>query len=43
MRTLQTDVDGLNNRSLQFDRNFRGVYTVKAPNLAEMLIVGTSE
>ena len=30
MGTLQTDVNGFNNRSLQFDGNFR--YTVKKPN-----------
>ena len=30
MGTLQTDVNGFNNRSLQFDGNFRGVYS-KSP------------
>ena len=30
METLQTDVNGFNNRSLQFVGNFRGV--LKAPN-----------
>ena len=27
MGTLQTDVNGFNNGSLQFDGNFRGVYS----------------
>ena len=27
MGTLQRDVNGFNNRSLQFDGNFRGVYS----------------
>ena len=27
MGTLQTDVNGFNNRSLQFDGNFRGAYS----------------
>ena len=31
MGTLQTDVNGFNNRSLQFDGNFWGVYS-KSPN-----------
>ena len=31
MGTLQTDVNGFNNRSLQFDGTSE-VYTVKAPN-----------
>ena len=30
MGTLQTDVNGFNNRSQQFDGNFRGVYS-KSP------------
>ena len=30
MGTLQTDVNGFNNRTLQFDGNFRGVYS-KSP------------
>ena len=30
MGTLQTDVTGFNNRSLQFDGKFRGVYS-KSP------------
>ena len=42
MGTLQPDVNGFNNRSLQFDGNFRGVYS-KKPAIAEMLIADTSE
>ena len=34
MKTLQTDVNGFNNRSLQFDGNFRGVYN-KSSNSGE--------
>ena len=30
MGTLQTDVNGFNNRNLQFDGNFRDVYS-KSP------------